>query len=105
MKDLDEAIKCYLRTAEKFDVFCEISESDKAKQINKEIAERDRQTAEWLTELKWWRSLDKHCISCKYNYAPVGLCESDNPCIECRRFNKWECGYEGGEYDAKSDDA
>ena len=56
-----------------------------------------RQIADWLKELKWWWSLDKHCISCKYNYASVGLYESDNPCIECRRFNKWECGYEGGE--------
>jgi len=58
-------------------------------------AKEHRQLAEWLRELKWWRSQKHNCDTCKY-YNTSAINE---PCFHCDSStdDKWECGYEGGE--------
>ena len=56
-------------------------------------AEEHRQLAEWLKELKWWKSLPHYCVTCKYGEMGKHFSE----CESCSENNKWTCGYEGGE--------
>lgn len=49
---LDEAIRHCMEVAERQDILCSISVSDKAKENNHKCAEEHRQLAEWLRELK-----------------------------------------------------
>ena len=63
----------------------------------RKCAEEHQQLADWLKELKWWRSCQHACETCKYCTKSI----SDEPCASCMELHvkndKWECGYEGGE--------
>lgn len=73
---LEEAIKHAEKVAEKSDVLCEISVTEKAKISNKKCAEEHRQLAEWLKLLK--RILDSgDCNDCAMSHS------------QCRYAPKW----------------
>lgn len=59
----------------------------------RQCAEEHRQLAEWLKELKWWKSLPHYCLTCKYGEMGKHFSE----CKSCSENNNWTCGYEGGE--------
>lgn len=62
---------------------------DKAKECRR-CAEEHRQLAEWLNELKWWKSLPHYCVTCKY--GEMGKIFSE--CKGCHANSNWTCGYE-----------
>ena len=65
---------------------------DKAKECRR-CAVEHRQLAEWLKELKWWKSLPHYCMTCKH--GAIG--EYSSSCISCHGNSNWKCGYKGGE--------
>ena len=88
MMTLDEAIKHCEEVADKG----EKGRFDIPQELEK-CAEKHRQLAERLKELKWWRSHVKNCTSCKYE----NKARYDEPCLTCQNWKNWKCGYEGGE--------
>jgi hypothetical protein len=94
---LDEAIKHCEEVAEEKESICNVIENngetwtDSGKNyydICKKCASEHRQLAEWLKELKAFRS-GINCSTCKYREVD-GI---DHPCIYCHPSeNRWEYG-------------
>lgn len=90
-RTIDEAIKHCEEVADK----CEKGIFYIPRELEK-YAEEQRQLAELLKELKWWRTRYRgSCSACRYTTRNV----FEEPCISCKPegIDKWVCGYKGGE--------
>ena len=97
MKTLDEVIQDEERFYNHCKDLLELPTSEETKARHKMYTDRHKQFADWLKELKWWRSCQHACETCKYCTKSI----SDEPCASCMeppvRRDNWECGYESGE--------
>ena len=105
--NLDEAIKHCEEVAEKQDKLCEISVTERAKEQNSKCAEDHRQLAEWLKELRVFKSRKGQWLRMsdlseqeddRYECSHCGNVIHHKNEMDLYTFNKWcgRCGSDNG---------